>query len=64
MTAGPAIASLFVPGLGQCAQGRTLTGACHFVIACIVWVGTLGTLGWIVNLCSAFGAATYHNGKQ
>lgn len=57
--AGPAICSLICPGLGQACQGRKLDGACHFFMACVVWVGTLGLLGWVVNLCSAFGAASW-----
>ena len=54
-----AIASLLVPGLGQACQGRIFAAFVHFTIAMIVWIGTLGTLGWIVNLCSAFGAASW-----
>lgn len=59
MNAGPALCSLLVPGLGQAAQGRKSAAFCHFTIACFVWIGTLGLLGWLVNLCSAFGAASY-----
>lgn len=59
MSAGPAIASLFIPGLGQACQGRKLAAFMHFVIAMLLWVGTLGVLGWAVNVCSAFGAASW-----
>jgi hypothetical protein len=54
--AGPAIASLIVPGLGQACQGRKVSAICHFLLALFLW-GVL--LGWIVNLCSAFGAAAW-----
>jgi TM2 domain-containing membrane protein YozV/RNA polymerase subunit RPABC4/transcription elongation factor Spt4 len=53
------IASFFIPGLGQIVQGRLGAGILHFVIAVVVWVGTLGMAGWIVNLASAYGAATW-----
>lgn len=57
--AAPALASLIIPGLGQVAQGRPIAGLLHFLIACIVWVCTCGTCGWLVHVASAFGAAGY-----
>lgn len=58
-----AIASLIIPGLGQACQGRPFTALCHFLIGLVVWVGSFGLLGWVVNLCSAFGAAAW-DGKE
>jgi len=59
MTAGPAIASLLIPGLGQACQGRKLAALVHFALAVLAWGATCGTAGWVVNLCSAFGAAAW-----
>lgn len=59
MNGSAALCSLFVPGLGQASQGRTLAALVHFALACFVWIGTLGMLGWVVNLASAFGAAMW-----
>lgn len=54
-----AIASLFVPGLGQMNQGRTGAAIGHFLLGVLFWVGTFGLLGWLVNVCSAFNAAAW-----
>lgn len=54
-----ALASFFVPGLGQLIQGRLITAGIHFVLAALLWAITLGTLGWIVHLWSAFSAAIF-----
>lgn len=54
-----AIASFIVPGLGQLAQGRLLAAFLMFVLATLLWLGTLFTLGWIGNLIAAIEAATY-----
>lgn len=51
-----AVASFFIPGLGQLAQGRFLDGFVHFVLAILLW---LVLLGWIVHLVSAWGAARW-----
>lgn len=51
-----ALASFFIPGLGQLVQGRLLAGILHFVLAAVLW---LFLLGWIVHLGSAYGAATW-----
>lgn len=51
-----AIASFFVPGLGQLVQGRILAAAVQFVLASVLWVFWLG---WIVHLWSIIDAALY-----
>ena len=54
-----AICSFFIPGLGQLVQGRVLRAAFYFIVGVIVWVVTLGHLGWIVNLIATIDAAVY-----
>ena len=55
-----ALLSLLIPGLGQVAQRRVLTGFCWFAASAVAWIATLGTLGWVVNVLAAFDAALYH----
>ena len=54
-----AVCSFFIPGLGQLVQGRVLAALIHFVLAAIIWVVSLGTLGWIVNVFSTIEAAVW-----
>jgi TM2 domain-containing membrane protein YozV len=54
-----ALASFFIPGLGQLLQGRLLKGIFMFVLAGGVWLITFGTLGWIVHVWSVIDAAVY-----
>lgn len=49
-----ALASFFVPGLGQLVQGRPIAALFHFVLAAILWVVLLG---WLVHLWSILDAA-------
>ena len=51
-----ALASFFIPGLGQLIQGRLLVAIIHFVLAGILW---FFLLGWIVHLWSIIDAARY-----
>jgi TM2 domain-containing membrane protein YozV len=51
-----AIASFFIPGLGQLVQGRLLAAAVQFVLAGILWVVWLG---WIVHIWSIVDAARF-----
>jgi TM2 domain-containing membrane protein YozV len=51
-----ALASFFIPGLGQLLQGRLLAAIIHFVLAAALWVVLLG---WIVHLWSILSAATW-----
>ncbi len=51
-----ALASFFIPGLGQLVQGRLLMAALHFVLAALLW---LVWLGWIIHLWSILDAALF-----
>ena len=51
-----ALASFFIPGLGQLLQGRVLPALIQFVLAGILWIFLLG---WIVHLWSIIDAARY-----
>ncbi len=54
-----ALASLFLPGLGQLLQGRLLAAILFFAGAAVLWAVTLGTLGWIMHLWSSLNAALW-----
>ncbi|MEM9302684.1 MAG: hypothetical protein AAGE01_11260 [Pseudomonadota bacterium] len=51
-----ALASFFIPGLGQLVQGRILLALVQFVLAALLW---LVWLGWIIHLWSIISAALY-----
>ncbi len=51
-----ALASFFIPGLGQLLQGRFLLALFMFVMTCLLWVVLLG---WIIHLWSIIDAALY-----
>jgi hypothetical protein len=51
-----ALASFFVPGLGQLLQGRFLLALFMFVMTFALW---LILLGWIIHLWSIIDAALY-----
>lgn len=51
-----ALASFFIPGLGQLLQGRLLMAAVQFVLAAMLWIVLLG---WIIHLWSIIDAALY-----
>ena len=51
-----ALASIFIPGLGQLLQGRWVLGLFQFVLAAVLWVVLLG---WIIHLWSVINAARY-----
>ena len=55
-----ALASFFIPGLGQLLQGRLLMAAVHFVFAGFLWIFLLG---WIVHLWSILDAAKFNPTK-
>lgn len=56
------IASFFVPGLGQLVQGRLFAAVFFFLLAGLIWLVTLGTLGWIGHVVAALHAALYNGG--
>ncbi|HEU5040516.1 MAG TPA: hypothetical protein VFT84_06835 [Gemmatimonadales bacterium] len=51
-----ALASFFIPGLGQLLQGRLIKAAVQFVLAGILW---WFLLGWIIHLWSILDAALW-----
>ncbi len=51
-----ALASFFVPGLGQLLQGRLLMAIIQFVLAGLLW---FILMGWIVHLWSIIDAARF-----
>lgn len=51
-----ALASFFIPGLGQLLQGRVLKAALMFVSAAVLWVIFMG---WIIHLWSIVDAALF-----
>ncbi|TDI80854.1 MAG: hypothetical protein E2O76_10965 [Caldithrix sp.] len=55
-----ALASFFIPGLGQLLQGRIFMAIVHFVFAGFLWIFLLG---WIVHLWSILDAAKFNPKK-
>lgn len=51
-----ALASFFIPGLGQLLQGRLVMAAIHFVLAALLWIILLG---WVIHLWSILDAALW-----
>jgi TM2 domain-containing membrane protein YozV len=51
-----ALASFFIPGLGQLLQGRILAALLYFVVAGVLW---FFLLGWLVHLVATIDAALY-----
>ena len=51
-----ALASFFIPGLGQLLQGRLLMAAIQFVLAAVLWIVLLG---WLIHLWSILDAALF-----
>jgi len=58
----PLIAGLLIfliPGVGQIYNGRILIGIIWLLVTGISWIGSAGTLGWIVHIISAWCAYSY-----
>ncbi len=53
------ILSLLVPGVGQIYNGRIIVGILWLVLTGVSWIGSVGTLGWIVHLIAAWCAYSY-----
>jgi TM2 domain-containing membrane protein YozV len=51
-----ALASFFIPGLGQLLQGRLGIGIIQFCLAAVLWYFLLG---WIIHLWSILDAALW-----
>ena len=56
-----ALASFFIPGLGQLLQGRLGMAAVHFIMAALLWIVLLG---WIIHLWSILDAAIWKPKQQ
>ncbi len=54
-----AVASFFLPGLGQLVQGRVLMALVQFLAGVVIWLVSFGTLGWVVHLWSVIDAALW-----
>lgn len=55
-----ALASFFIPGLGQLIQGRLGKAILMFVLAAVLW---WFLLGWIIHLWSIIDAALWRPGR-
>ena len=51
-----ALASFFIPGLGQLLQGRLMMAIIQFVLAGLLW---FFLMGWLVHLWSIIDAARW-----
>lgn len=58
-----AIASFFIPGLGQLVQGRALRGLLMFVLTGVLWFITFGLGGWIGHIVACYDAAVWNGPK-
>ena len=56
-----ALASFFIPGLGQLIQGRPLKALVMFVLAAVLWIIWLG---WIIHVWSIIEAARWRPDVQ
>ncbi|HET6410257.1 MAG TPA: hypothetical protein VFG14_20370 [Chthoniobacteraceae bacterium] len=54
-----ALASFFIPGLGQLVQGRMLAALLHFILGGVLWLVTFGFAGWIAHIISCIEAARW-----
>ena len=57
-----AVASFFIPGLGQLVQGRIFAAIFMFLLTVAIWVISFGLLGWIGHVIAAIHAAVYDPG--
>ena len=58
-----AIASFFIPGLGQLVQGRALRGLVMLIVTGILWLITAGLGGWIGHIIACYDAAVWKGPK-
>lgn len=49
----------FHSGVGQIYNGRIVAGVLWLVLTGVSWIGSAGTLGWIVHLIAAWCAYSY-----
>lgn len=55
-----ALASFFIPGLGQLIQGRILWAVVWFIGSIVWWILTLGLLSGVIHVISCLHAALYN----
>ncbi|MBA2606245.1 MAG: hypothetical protein M3521_04150 [Acidobacteriota bacterium] len=53
------ILSLLIPGVGQIYNGKIISGILWLLLTGVSWIGSAGTLGWIVHLIAAWCAYSY-----
>ena len=58
-----AIASFFIPGLGQLVQGRALRGLVMLIATGILWLITFGLGGRIGHIIACYDAAVWKGPK-
>lgn len=51
--------SFLLPGLGQIYNGRILVGIIWMIVTGFSWIGSAGTLGWVVHIIAAYCAYSY-----
>ena len=54
-----AVLSLIIPGVGQFYNGHILAGLLWLILTPGLWIGTGGTLGWVLHIISAYTAYSY-----
>jgi TM2 domain-containing membrane protein YozV len=59
-----AIASFFLPGLGQLVQGRILAALIFFLLSGFLWVVTGPLLGWLGHIWACIDAALWKGVRQ
>lgn len=53
------ILSFLIPGVGQIYNGRVIVGIIWLVLTYGTWIGSAGTLGWVVHIIAAWCAYSY-----
>jgi len=53
------ILSFLIPGVGQIYNGRVIVGIIWLLLTGVSWIGSAGTLGWLVHFIAAWCAYSY-----
>ena len=56
-----ALASFFIPGLGQLLQGRWFVAGLMFILTAVLW---MILMGWVIHLWSIIDAAIYEKPQR